>query len=87
MTTQEVIQPWFDAVAKICLEYHYFFEHCYNMDELRFAIEASQSLRALINICKKQNWKIIQGKQEWITVIECVNAAGAILLPLFIFKT
>ena len=53
----------------------------------RNTIRANQSSRALINICKKQNWKIIQNKQKWITVIKCINTARAILLPLFIFKT
>ena len=56
------------------------------MDESRFVVGTSQSSKALINIRKKQNWKIIQSKQEWITAIECVNAAGVILLPLLIFK-
>ena len=55
----KVIKLWFDVVTKIYLEYCYFFEHCYNMNESRFVVETSQSLKVLINICKKQNWKII----------------------------
>ena len=62
MTTLEVIQPCFDVIAKICLEYYYFFEHCYNMNESRFVIRTSQLLKMLINIYKEQNWKIIQNK-------------------------
>ena len=56
------------------------------MNESRFAVGTNQSSRILINIHKKQNWKIIQNKQEWITTIKCINAAGAILPPLLIFK-
>ena len=56
------------------------------MNESGFAIGASQSSRALINIRKKSSWKVIQGRQKWVTAIECVNAAGAALPPLLIFK-
>ena len=56
------------------------------MDESGYAVGASQSSRALINIREKSSWKVIQSKQEWITAIECVNAAGVILPPLLIFK-
>ena len=64
MTTSEIIQLWFDAITKICLEYCYFFEHHYNMNESKFVIGTSQLPKILINIHKKQNWKIIQSKQE-----------------------
>ena len=39
--TPEVIKPWFDVVAKICLEYCYLLEHCYNMNESRFVVGVS----------------------------------------------
>ena len=53
MITPKVIQPWFDAIAKIYLEYYYFFEYYYNMNELRFVIGINQLSKILINICKK----------------------------------
>ncbi|EDN96249.1 hypothetical protein SS1G_01174 [Sclerotinia sclerotiorum 1980 UF-70] len=34
----------------------------------------------------KSNWKVTVGKQEWITVLECVNTDGGSLLPIIIFK-
>jgi hypothetical protein len=30
--------------------------------------------------------KVIAGKREWVTDIECINAAGGALPPLLIFK-
>ena len=51
----EIIQPWFDAIAKICLKYHYPLEHHYNMDESKFAVGTNQSSITLINIHKKRN--------------------------------
>ncbi|KFY29173.1 hypothetical protein V491_00149, partial [Pseudogymnoascus sp. VKM F-3775] len=35
---------------------------------------------------QKSSWKITPGKQEWITAIECVDAAGGALPPMVIFK-
>ena len=68
------------------LEYHYPFEHHYNINESRFAVGVNQLFKVLINIHKKQNSKIIQNKQEWITLIECINVIGITLSLLFIFK-
>ena len=36
---------WFDAIIKKYLEYYYFFEHCYNMNESRFVIGNNQSFK------------------------------------------
>jgi hypothetical protein len=56
------------------------------MDESGFAVGASQSSRALVNIREASSWKQIGSRQEWITAIECVSAAGAAIAPLLIFK-
>jgi DDE superfamily endonuclease len=56
------------------------------MDESGFAVGSSQSSRALVNIRENNSWKVISGRQEWITAIECVNAAGAAIPPMIIFK-
>jgi hypothetical protein len=57
------------------------------MDESGFAVGASQTSRALVNVRDKSSWKKIQGRQEWITAIEVVDAAGAVGPPLLIFKS
>ena len=56
------------------------------MDESGFAVGDSQSSRALVNVRESTSWKSISGRQEWITAIECINAAGQALPPLIIFK-
>ena len=56
------------------------------MDESGFVIGTSQSFRVLVNIREKLNWKIIQGKQEWVIAIEYVNVVGIAFPPLLIFK-
>jgi hypothetical protein len=56
------------------------------MDETGFAVGNTQSTRIIVDSTQKSNWKVTAGKQEWITVLECANAAGAALPPLVIFK-
>ena len=58
------MKPWFDAIVEKCFEHRYPFEHCYNMNESRFAIGASQLSKTLVNVREKSNWKVIQGKQK-----------------------
>jgi hypothetical protein len=40
----------------------------------------------LVNIREASSWKQIRSRQEWITAIECVSAAGVAIAPLLIFK-
>ena len=56
------------------------------MDESGFSVGASQSSRVLVNIREAASWKQIGSRQEWITAIECVSAAGIAVPPLIIFK-
>ncbi|KYG44865.1 hypothetical protein M433DRAFT_155121, partial [Acidomyces richmondensis BFW] len=80
------VQGWFDAVTALYIQHQYLPERIYNMDESGFAIGASQSSRVLVNIRERSSWKVIKGRQEWITAIECVSAAGYAIPPLLIFK-
>ena len=70
------MQTWFDAVADLCLAYQYDPSSIYNIDESGFAIGTSQSSRVLVNVRDKVSWKVVSGRQEWVTAIECVSAAG-----------
>ena len=80
------VQLWFDAVKELAIQHQYPPERIYNMDESGFAVGDSQSSRALVNVREKSSWKVISGRQEWITAIECVNAAGEAIPPMIIFK-
>ena len=43
-------------------------------------------MKVLVYLDIKQKEKVIGGKQEWVTDIECISAAGEALPPLLIFK-
>ncbi|KYG40015.1 hypothetical protein M433DRAFT_98540, partial [Acidomyces richmondensis BFW] len=77
---------WFDAVTELQIQHRYTPDCIYNMDESGFAVGASQSSRVLVNLREESSWKVISGRQEWITAIECVSAAGVVIPPLVIFK-
>jgi hypothetical protein len=83
---RQAIETWFDAVTELVVQHNYQPDCIYNMDESGFAVGTSQSSRALVNIREKSSWKIVSGRQEWITAIECVSASGIALPPLVIFK-
>ena len=82
----ETVKTWFDAVTELRLQHKYAPERIYNMDESGLAVNESQSSRALVNILEKSSWKVIPGRQQWITAIECISAGGSALPPLLIFK-
>lgn len=82
----ETVKTWFEAVTELCLQHQYASDCIYNMDESGFAIGESQSSRGLVNVREKSSWKVISGRQEWITVIECVSGAGRAIPPLIVFK-
>lgn len=56
------------------------------MDESGFGVGESQNTRVLISTNVKQKYKATPGKQDWVTVLECINAAGGSLTPMIIFK-
>lgn len=70
------VQTWFDAVADLRLAHQYDPSSIYNMDESGFAVETSQSSRMLVNFRDKVSWKVVSGRQEWVTAIECKLGDG-----------
>ena len=84
--TPEKISAWFDAFKARIEEQKYEPCNIYNMDETGFAVRETQSTRIIVGSTMKSNWKIIAGKQEWITVLECIDADGGALPPMIIFK-
>ena len=84
--TFEVIKQWFDAVAIKFQEHGYAAENVWNMDESGFGIGESQNTKVLVPIGSQSKTKRTIGKQEWVTDIECINAAGDALPPMIIWK-
>lgn len=84
--TYEKISQWFSVFRTRFDEQNYELENIYNMDETGFAVGTTQTTRIIVDSSQKSNWKVTPGKQEWITAVECVSAAGGALSPMIIFK-
>ena len=55
------------------------------MDETGFAIGVEEAGRSIINAQVRQKYQTMPGRQEWVSVIECVCADGTVVPPLVIF--
>lgn len=84
--TYERVERWFNAVASQFEEYKYDLSNVWNMDESGFGIGEEQAMKVLIHLDSVQKHKVVAGKQEWVTDIESISAAGESLPPLLIFK-
>lgn len=84
--TYDKISQWFSAFRSRFAEQKYELQNVYNMDETGFAVGTTQSTRIIVDSTQKSSWKATPGRQEWITAIECVDAAGGALPPMVIFK-
>jgi len=81
-----IIAAYFDALSTLFLENSYLPDDIHNFDESGFAIGTSISTRVLTNTKQKRPRKVVPGRQEWITAIECISATGKALPPLVIYK-
>ena len=83
--TPEVLHHWFDVFkaksASITVE------NIYNMDETGFGIGTEECNRVIIDQSTlRTRYQTHPGRQEWVSVVECICADGTTISPLFIFK-
>jgi hypothetical protein len=84
-TSPERLQRWFDDLEKVVTEYKIKPENMYNMDESGFSIGEKEAGKCIINAQVRQKFQAKSGRQEWVSVVECVCADGSIIPPLVIF--
>ena len=84
--TRERLQLWFDDLGKVIAEFNITPENIYNMDESGFVIGEKRPGRCIINAQVRQEFQAKGGRQEWVSVIECVCADGTVVSPLVIFR-
>ena len=84
--TRDTLNRWFDAVQDAINEFKIDPSDIYNMDETGFAIGSMESTRAIVDTSVRTQWQAIPGRQEWISIVECICADGMVLDPFVIFK-
>jgi len=82
----ERLTRWFEDLRCVIEEHNIESENIYNMDESVFAIGDVEASQRIINATIRQQFQAKLGRQEWVTAIECICAAGGSLPPLIIFK-
>ena len=61
-------------------------ENIYNVDESGFSIGKIEAPQVIINLNIHQKYQSQLGRQEWVSVVECISGIEKAILPLVIFK-
>jgi len=80
------VNEWFDEFEKTITKYQITVENMYNMDETGFSIGCIKAAKVVVNKNLKSKRQAHPGRQEWLSVIECVCADGNAISPFVIFK-
>ncbi|PQM43456.1 hypothetical protein VC83_09583 [Pseudogymnoascus destructans] len=85
--TKDVLTGWFDTykdlVARLGIQEH----NVYNMDETGFSIGTMECTRIIVDSTLRTCHQAHQGRQEWVSVVECICMYGTTINPLIIFKS
>jgi DDE superfamily endonuclease len=82
----EIIESWYDVLFQTIDELGILWRNTYNCDESGFGIGKRKALRVVVDKEALQNYQAEPGRQEWVTVMECICADGDSIPPLIIFK-
>ena len=85
-TSPERLTKWFEDLRTTIEEFNIRPKNMYNMDESGFAIGDVEPSRRIINTKIREHFQAKPGRQEWVTVVECICADGSVISPLIIFK-
>ena len=84
--SKDALIAWFDAFEETIKAFKIDFSNIYNMDETGFAIGSMESTRIIVESSSRTYWQANPGRQEWISVVECICADGTFIDPMVIFK-
>ena len=85
-SSKDAFNRWFDAFKNIVKDNKIEPGDIYNMDETGSALGTLQASRVIIDKNIGSQLQGEPGRQEWVTVIECICADGTSIAPMTIFK-
>src|SRR6266496_3853188 len=85
-SSPEVIKEWFNVLKQTMDEENISWENVYNADESGFGVGKKRVTHVIVDVSLKEAYQAEPGRQEWVTVMECVCADGTFIPPLIIFK-
>ena len=85
-TTVDAILWWLNTTRQTIEEDRVNPQNIYNMDESGFAIGSNLGACVIVNAQIRSQFQAQPGRQEWVTVVECICGDGSVLDPLVIFR-
>jgi len=85
-TSHAILTKWFDNVKSLIDKYNIHPRNIYNMDETGSSIGSIKATCVIIDKSVRSRYSAQPGRQEWVSVIECISMDGSALLPMVIFK-
>ena len=80
------MKSYFNGLSEAIQRERYPPSAIFNIDETGFSLGSTRKSVVLLDKRYKKRGKQQAGRQEWITAIECISAAGVTLPPTLIFK-
>src|SRR5579871_6832382 len=84
--SSEIIENWYKVLFQTIDELGISWRNTYNCDESGFRIGKRKALCVVVDTNVRQNYQAEPGRQEWVTVMECICTDGTSIPPLIIFK-
>src|SRR5579859_37208 len=85
-TSSEILNKWFDVYEATVKEHNIQPQNIYNMDETGFSIGTLQHCKVIINKEMRRQFQAQPGRQEWVSIVECISGDNTVLPPLIIYK-
>lgn len=83
----KVIRQWFETVHKAIEEHGIHEDDIWNFDETGFAMGLCTISKVVTAVERSERPRtVIQGNQEWVTIVECVSSKGISTPPVVILK-
>jgi hypothetical protein len=84
--TVPIVNAWFDAYLDIMKHFDIKLHNVYNMDETGFSIGTMESTRIIVDSSLRTRHQAHPGRQEWVSIVECICMDATSIPPLVIFK-
>ena len=67
-------------------QHHIDLRNVYNIDESGFSIRKVNATRIIINKQLRIKYQAQPGRQEWVSIVECICKDGTSIPPLVVFR-
>jgi hypothetical protein len=81
----EKLMHWFDEFKRVIEEENIRPEDIYNMDETGFSLGTLAQTRVVVDKTCGTRYRAAPGRQEWLTILECICGDGTVISPFVIF--